>query len=295
VVFINALEEIKIENLIYTVRGKQVMLDKDLAMLYNCKNGTKSINQAVKRHQNRFPERFMFQLTEFEYNNLRSRIGTANDISNKNRTLPYVFTEQGIAMLSSVLRTNVAEDISIKIMDTFVLMRNYISENLIEQKFINELVLRHDNDIKLLQESFDKLSEKETNNHIYFDGQIYDAYSKVIDIISMAKESLIIIDGYSDKLALDIINKLKINVILITKTNTRLSKLDIEKYNKQCNNLKIVYDDTFHDRYFILDKSIIYHCGTSINYIGAKTFGINKLEDKVVIESLLNKVNNILN
>jgi len=295
VVFINTLEEIKIENLIYTVRGKQVMLDKDLAMLYNCKNGTKSINQAVKRHQNRFPERFMFQLTEFEYNNLRSRIGTANDISNKNRTLPYVFTEQGIAMLSSVLRTNVAEDISIKIMDTFVLMRNYISENLIEQKFINELVLRHDNDIKLLQESFDKLSEKETNNHIYFDGQIYDAYSKVIDIISMAKESLIIIDGYSDKLALDIINKLKINVILITKTNTRLSKLDIEKYNKQCNNLKIVYDDTFHDRYFILDKSIIYHCGTSINYIGAKTFGINKLEDKVVIESLLNKVNNILN
>jgi len=294
VVFINALEEIKIENLIYTVRGKQVMLDKDLAMLYKCKNGTKSINQAVKRHQNRFPERFMFQLTEFEYNNLRSQIGTANDINNKSRTLPYVFTEQGVAMLATVLRTNVAEDISIKIMDTFVLMRNYISENLIEQKFINELVLRHDNDIKLLQESFDKLSEKETNNHIYFDGQIYDAYSMIIDIISVAKESLIIIDGYSDKATLDIISRLKINVILITKTNTRLSKLDIEKYNKQYNNLKIVYDDTFHDRYFILDKSVIYHCGTSINYLGTKTFGINKLEDKIVIESLINKVNNIL-
>ena len=293
-IFINVLEEIKIENLIYTVRGKQVMLDKYLAMLYNCKNGTKSINQAVKRHQNRFPERFMFQLTEFEYNKLRSQIGTANDINNKSRTLPYVFTEQGVAMLSTVLRTNVAEDISIKIMDTFVLMRNYISENLIEQKFINELVLRYDNDIKLLQESFDKLSEKETNNHIYFDGQIYDAYSKIIDIISMAKEDLIIIDGYSDKVVLDIISKLKINIILITKTKTRLSKLDIEKYNKQYNNLNIVYDDTFHDRYFILDKSIIYHCGTSINYLGTKTFGINKLEDKVVINSLLDKVDNIL-
>ena len=291
-VFINALEEIKIENLIYTVRGKQVMLDKDLAMLYNCKNGTKEINQAVKNNPEKFPERFAFRITEQETICLKSKFLTSKGRSRKGHT---VFTEQGIAMLSTILKSKTAIKTSIKIMDTFVLIRNYISENLIEQKFINELVLRHDNDIKLLQEFFDKLSEKETNNHIYFDGQIYDAYSKIIDIISVAKESLIIIDGYSDKATLDIISRLKINVILITKTKTRLSKLDIEKYNKQYNNLKIVYDDTFLDRYFILDKSIIYHRGTSINYIGTKTFGINKLEDKVVIESLLNKVNNILN
>ena len=111
-------------------------------------------------------------------------------------------------------------------------MRNYISENLIEQKFINELVLRHDNDIKLLQESFDKLSESESNNHIFFNGQIYNAYSKIIDIINEAKENLIIVDGYSDKVILDIISKIKINVILITKKNSSLNKLDIKKYNE---------------------------------------------------------------
>ena len=276
------------------------MLDKDLAMLYNCKNGTKSINLAVKKNQDRFPIDFCFKFTLDEAQTIFSRFRneTLNEEDIKRgkniKYLPYVFTEQGVAMLSSVLKTEVAVTTSVNIMRAFVLMRNYISENLIEQKFINELVLRQDNDIKLLQESFDKLSEKETNNHIYFNGQIYDAYSKIIDIIRIAKEDLIIIDGYSDKIVLDIISKLKINVILITKINTRLSKLDIKKYNKQYNNLKIVYDDTFHDRYFILDKSIIYHSGTSINYIKTKTFGINKLEDKVVIESLLNKVNNIL-
>ena len=290
--FIDTLEEIKIENLIYTVRGKQVMLDSDLAMLYNCKNGTKEINQAVKNNPEKFPERFAFRISEQETIFLKSKILTSKGGSRKGHT---VFTEQGVAMLSTILKSKTAIKTSIKIMDTFVLMRNYISENLIEQKFINELVLRHDNDIKLLQESFDKLSEKETNNHIYFDGQIYDAYSKIIDIISNAKKELIIIDGYSDKVILDIISRIKTNVILITKQNSRLSRLDIEKYNKQYNNLKIVYDNTFHDRYFILDKDIIYHCGTSINYLGTKTFGINKLEDNVVIKSLFNKIDNILN
>lgn len=276
------------------------MLDKDLAMLYKCKNGTKSINLAVKRNQDRFPNDFCFQLTLSETQVIFSRFQneTLNNQEIKRgknfKYLPYAFTEQGVAMLSSVLKTEVAVTTSVNIMRAFVLMGNYISENLIEQKFINELVLRHDNDIKLLQESFDKLSENESNNHIFFNGQIYDAYSKIIDIINKAKENLIIIDGYSDKVILDIIGKIKINVIIITKKNSRLNKLDIEKYNKQYNNLTIVYDDTFHDRYFILDKDIIYHCGTSINYLGTKTFSINKLEDKVVIESLLNKVNNIL-
>ena len=268
------------------------MLDSDLAMLYNCKNGTKEINQAVKNNPEKFPERFAFRISEQETIFLKSKILTSKGGSRKGHT---VFTEQGVAMLSTILKSKTAIKTSIKIMDTFVLMRNYISENLIEQKFINELVLRHDNDIKLLQESFDKLSEKETNNHIYFDGQIYDAYSKIIDIISNAKKELIIIDGYSDKIILDIISRIKTNVILITKQNSRLIRLDIEKYNNQYNNLKIVYDNTFHDRYFILDKDIIYHCGTSINYLGIKTFGINKLEDNVVIKSLFNKIDNILN
>lgn len=211
---------------------------RDLAMLYKCKNGTKSINLAVKRNQDRFPNDFCFQLTLNETQIIFSRFQneTLNNQEIKRgknfKYLPYVFTEQGVAMLSSVLKTEVAVTTSVNIMRAFVLMRNYISENLIEQKFINELVLRHDNDIKLLQESFDKLSESESNNHIFFNGQIYNAYSKIIDIINEAKENLIIVDGYSDKVILDIISKIKINVILITKKNSSLNKLDIKKYNE---------------------------------------------------------------
>ena len=166
-------DNIKIEDLIYEIRGKQVMLDSDLAILYGCKNGTKTINQAVKRHINRFPERFCFQITKEEYFILQSQVGTAN-INNMSRSLPYAFTEQGVAMLSAVLRTEVAEEVSIKIMDAFVAMRKYISSNLIEQKYINNMVLKHEKSINLLQESFEKLEtkEKEKINHIFFEGGI---------------------------------------------------------------------------------------------------------------------------
>ena len=276
------------------------MLDKDLAILYQCKNGTKSINLAVKRNKERFPNDFYFQLTDNEYKVICSRFQfeTLNDSKNKRgenlKYLPYVFTEQGVAMLSSVLKTEIACKVSVNIMRAFVSMSHYVSDSLIEQKFINELVLKHDKEIKLLQDTFDKLSENDLKNYIYFDGQIYDSYSKIIDIMNEAKKELIIIDGYADKVLLDMISRLNIKIILITKTKSKLSKLDLEKYNNQYNNLRIVYDDTFHDRYFILDRSVIYHLGTSINYIGSKTFGINKLEDDIVIKTLLEKTINKL-
>ena len=160
-------DNIKIEDLIYEVRGKQVMLDSDLARLYECKNGTKDINKAVKRNIDRFPEDFYFQLTEEEINLLRFQNGTAN-ISNMIRTLPFVFTEQGIAMLATVLRTNNASIVSVSIMRAFVAMKKYVNTNLIEQKYINNLVLEHDYNIKMLQESFDKLSAKEKNKSYIF-------------------------------------------------------------------------------------------------------------------------------
>ena len=231
------------------------MLDSDLARLYHCSNGTKTINQAVKRHINRFPERFMFQLTKEEMltfnwfqfetgsdkkkylNDLnRSQVGTAN-INSMSRSLPYVFTEQGVAMLATILRTSVAEEISIQIMDVFVSMRKYISSNLLEQKYINNQVMKNSEDIKLLQESFNKFNEKEKNNHIFFEGQIYDAYSKIIDIFNMSKENIIIIDNYLDKNMLDIISKAKVNVTLITAD--KLDNIDLFKYQKQYNNLII--------------------------------------------------------
>ena len=290
----NEIETIKIENLIYEVRGKQVMLDSDLARLYRCKNGTKSINLSVSRNKEKFPNDFCFQLTKEEYENLKFQNGTSKNTHGGIRKIPYVFTEQGVAMLATVIHTSVAAKVSVDIMRAFVLMRKYISNNLIEQEFINEMVLTHDKDIKLLQKSFDELSKKEVKNEIYFDGQIYDAYSKILDIMGEAKYELIIIDGYADKSVLDMISRLTTSVILIVKIKSLLSKLDIDKYNKEYDNLKIIYNDTFHDRYLVLDKKTVYHLGASINHIGSKTFSINKIEEDVVINSLLEKIESLM-
>ena len=285
-------DEVLIENMIYEVRGKQVMLDSDLAMLYECVNGTKDINKAVKRNLERFPESFMFQLTNEEYDNLRFQFGTSK-VRGGRRYNPYAFTEQGVAMLSSVLHSEIAIKMSIQIINAFVVMRKYISNNLIEQKYVNNLVYEHDSEIKLLKKSLMMIEEKRKTNDIYFNGQIYDAYSKIQNIFKSAKEELIIIDAYADNTTLDIVKRLNVQVIIITKPNNLLTNQDITKYNKQYNNLKVVYDNTFHDRYFILDSSIIYHCGASINRIGYKTFSITLMGDNEVKQLLINKVQDI--
>ena len=288
----NEVIEIKIESLIYEIRGKQVMLDSDLAKLYQCASGTKTINQAVKRNLLRFPDDFYFQLTKEEIFNLRSQFGTSSwNQYGGVRKLPYVFTEQGVAMLATVLRTDVATKVSIAIMRAFVAMRKYISKDLIEQKYINDMVLKHDSQIMALEKSFNKLEENKKINEIYFDGQIYDAYFKIQEIFKEAKKELIIIDGYADNTILDIIKRLKIDVTVITKPNNLLTKQDILKYNKQYKNLKVKFDSSFHDRYFVLDKKTIYHCGASINRIGYKTFSITLIGDDEVCNLLLNKVN----
>lgn len=289
----NQLIDDKIENMIYEIRGRQVMLDSDLAKLYNVE--TKRINEAVKNNLEKFPERFSFKLTDNESKNLLVEIfdHKVERRGGKYKN-PRVFTEQGVAMLSTILKSKVATQVSIRIMDAFVLIRKYVSNDLIEQQYINKLVLEYDNDIKLLQKSFDKLEEKKIKNEIYFNGQIYDAYSKIIDILNESKESIIIIDSYADKKVLDIISNIKRKVILITRKNNLLKEIDIEKYNKQYNNLKIKYDNTFHDRYIILDRDIFYHLGASINYIGNKTFSINIIEEDIVKELILDKIKGLL-
>ena len=287
------VNEIKIENMIYEIRDKQVMLDSDLARLYQVE--TKRINEAVKRNPEKFPERFCFMLDDYEHEILRSQFATSNEKQTRGgrRYNMMVFTEQGVAMLATILKSNIATKVSIRIMDAFVAMRHYIGNNEYRLSNVEAKVLEHDNDIKLLQESFQKFEEKKVINEIYFNGQIYDAYSKIIDIFKEAREELIIIDGYSDKTVLDMIKELTCKVILITKKNSNLKELDIEKYNTQYHNLNIIYNDTFHDRYFIIDKEIIYHLGTSINHAGSKTFSVNILEDELVKETLLNKIEEI--
>ena len=270
------------------------MLSSDVAKLYKVE--TKVLNQTIKRNVNRFPNEFCFQLADEEIAklSLRSQFVTLNKSNNLRgqhyKYLPYALTEQGIMMLSGLLRSDVAVEVNIKIIDAFVKMRYFIKDSLIEQKYINNMVIEHDSSIKLLQEAFNKLEEKRKVNEIYFNGQIYDAYSKIKDIFFESKEELIIIDNYADKKILDMIKNINTKVIIITKENNKLSKLDIEEYNKQYHNLSVIYDNTFHDRYFIIDRSIFYHSGTSVNYIGSKTFSINILEDVIVKDSLLNKI-----
>ena len=280
-------EELNIENIIYEIRGKQVMLDSDLAKLYECKNGTKDINKAVKRNIERFPKNFYFQITEEEMKKLWFQSGTANKMI---RSLPYVFTEQGIAMLSSVLHTQIAISQSIRIMDAFVKMRKIISSNLIEQKYINELVIKDNERINLLEESFSKLEEKEKINHVFYEGQIYDAYSLLIDIFNEAKKEIIIIDNYADKSILDMITNLNVKVIIVTKKFNLLKDIDIKKYNRQYHNLKVIYSDKFHDRFIILDKKVLYHSGASYKDLGNKCFAINKIKDDEYLENILIKI-----
>ena len=286
-------DKVSIEELIYEVRGVQVMLDSDLAKLYECNNGTKDINKTVKRNMDRFPECFMFQLTDEEYNVLRFQIGTSNSRGGR-RYNPYVFTEQGVAMLSSVLHSKIAIKMSIQIINAFVVMRKYIPSNIIEQKYINNLVFEHDHEIKLLKETLEKIEEKRKVNEIYYNGQIFDAYSKIQELFKKAKKELVIIDSYADNTILDIIKRLNIKVTIITKKDNYLTNQDIIKYNKQYHNLIIIYDNTFHDRYFIIDNEKVYHCGTSINRIGHKTFSINLIDDKEVTKPLIDKIKKLI-
>ena len=282
-------DNIKIENLIYEIRGKQVMLDSDLAKLYGVE--TKRINEAVKNNIEKFPERYCFQLNDKESNNLRSKISTSKINSHGGRRYNQrVFTEQGVYMLATILKSRVASEITIAIMDAFVIMKNIINTSLIEQKYINSLVLEHDNEIRLLQESFNKLSTKEKINHIFYNGQIYDAYSLLIDILNKAKKKIIIIDNYAGKELFDITKDIKVNIKIYTKNIDEISK---KKYMQEYSNIEIITTDIFHDRFIILDNKELYNLGSSLKDIGKKCTSINRIEDSTILKELISRLTNI--
>ena len=273
------------QNMIYEIRGQLVMLDSDLASLYNCANGTKDINKAVNRNKDRFPNDFYFQLSEEEFINLKFQSGTSslNNSHGGVRKLPYVFTEQGVAMLTSVLKTDVASKISVGIMRTFVIMRKYISKTLINS---NTILYNHENRIQKLEETFNRLEVKK--EHLFFEGQIYDAYSLLMKILSVAKKEIIIVDNYAGRELFDILREVKCNIKVITK-NT--SEELIKKYNKQYNNVDVIKNDMFHDRFIIIDRKILYHSGSSFKDLGNKCFALNKIENKNILKNLLKELN----
>lgn len=281
----NIIPTTNIENMIFEIRGKQVMLDRDLAYLYEVE--TRILNQRVKRNKERFPESFCFQISNAEFKIWKSQIVMSDRDKKGLRRPPYVFTEQGVAMLSAIIKSDTAIKTSIQIMDAFVSMRQYISNNLIEQKYINNLVIKHDGQLNEIFKYFDK---NEIKNEIYLAGQTYEAYSKILDILLLAKEQIIIIDSFADKYVLDMIRKTTIPVIIVLSTKSRLSELDIDKYNQEYQNLTLIYNDTFHDRFIILDKKEMYHLGTSLNNAGTKTFIINKINDSRIIQTITNAI-----
>ena len=276
-------KEVKIENMIYEIRGKQVMLDSDLAKLFGYE--TKNLNRQVQRNINRFPINYCFQLTKEEYKNLRCQNVTSSisDYGGR-RYLPYVFTEHGVTMLAGILKSDIAIKMSLKVVDTFVEMRKYISTNLIEQKYINNQVIKNTEDIKLLRECYDKLKDTKNNNGLFFEGQIYDAYSLLLDIFNQAKESIIIIDNYIDKNILDILRKTKKDILIVT---NKFNNEDFNKYQKQYNNVKIKINNKIHDRFIIIDKCELYHSGSSLKDVGKKCFALTKIEDSKWLDKVL--------
>lgn len=287
-----------IQDKIYTIRGVQVMLDEDLAVLYNVE--TKVFNQAVKRNIERFPEKFRFQLSESEYENLRSQFVTSS-LDNSLRSqivtlesqrgkhrkyLPYVFTEQGVSMLSAVLRSQTAIEVSIKTIDTFVNMRKFLSQNASLFTRIDSIEKRQisyeiKNDTKV-DAILNAIEEKGTpqKQHIFYDGQIFDAYLFVSDIIKSAKSSIKLIDNYIDESTLVLFTKrdAKVDMKIYTKTISKELKLDLEKHNAQYPKIEIEIFDLSHDRFLIIDEKDIYHFGASLKDLGKKWFAVSKMD-----------------
>ena len=267
------IEKETIENLIYEIRGKQVMLDSDIAKLYQVE--TKRINEAVKNNPFKFPERFSFIITDSEKTILWSKISTAN-ISRKSRSNPRVFTEQGIYMLATILKSKVATEVSIAIMDAFVKMRRYFANN-------NEMLINYENRLLKLKNTFNQFEEKEINK-IFFKGELYDAYSLLLDILGKSKNEIIIIDNYAGKELLDILKEIDKKIIIVSKNIDEILK---KKYESQYSNIKFINNSSFHDRFIILDRNKLHSCGSSFKDLGKKCFAINEFNDKEYLIKLL--------
>ena len=284
-----SLDASDIKRRIFTIRGKQVMLDSDLAELYGYE--VKKLNQQVKRNMDRFPEDFMFQLQKEEIpDSSKSQIVTLNESGNKRgsnvKKLPYAFTEQGIYMLSTVLRGELAVKQSIFIMRAFREMRHFIANNAALFDRISSVELRQLEYQKQTDKKFDQIFEyigehTETNQKLFFNGQIYDAFSLLIELIQKAEQEIILIDGYVDVSTLNILAKKQsgVTVTIYTFTKTKLTAQDVAAFNAQYPKLEVKHTNIFHDRFLILDDKTVYHIGASLKDAGKKCFGITLMKD----------------
>lgn len=286
----NPLQTINIESKILVIRGQQVMLDRDLAELYGVE--TRVLNQAVKRNIERFPEDFMFTLETFEKNELITNCDRFNTMKHSS-VLPYAFTEQGVAMLSSVLKSKEAADVNIKIMRAFVQMRHFMQSNVrlfAEIDSIKKHLLdsdihhrEHDKQIAELFSLMDKYNVNDTQG-IFFQGQIFDAYVKFESFLQAATKEIILIDNYVDLCVLQRLTKKQpgVNVTIYTKNNTPLTAQDIQTFNAQYPTLTLRQTTTMHDRFLIIDNTTLYHIGASLKDLGKKCFAFEILDSSLI-------------
>lgn len=291
---------VMISSLIHIIRGKQVILDSDLAMLYQVETGT--MNRAVKRNKKRFPEDFCFQLTEEEF--LRCQNGISKDEGTEGRGgrryMPYAFTEQGISMLSAILRSDVAINVSIGIMRAFVEMRKFLATNSLILNRIDDLEVKQLEYQKSTDERLDKVFQyiedhAESEQKVFFDGQIYDAFSLITSIIQKAQKEIILIDGYVDVDTLNVLVKKNagVDVKIYTYASAQLTNRDAANFNAQYPTLTVKKTQVFHDRFIILDGKTAYHIGASIKDAGKKCFGISLIDDLGVVGDLLNRLKTV--
>ncbi len=272
-----------IESHILIVRDMQVMLDSDLASLYQVE--TKVLNQAIKRNSNRFPESFRFQLTINEFNNLRSQNVTSSYDHGGRRHLPYVFTEQGVAMLSAVLRSDLAVQVSIQIMQAFVNMRKFFLNNASVFQRLNRIETKQLQTDEKFEQIFKALETGKVKPEmgIFFDGQIFDAYTFVSDLIKSADKSIILVDNYIDETVLTLLSKRKsgVSADIYTKEIIPVLELDLKKYNHQYPLIGIKKLEKAHDRFIIIDHKELYHIGASLKDLGKKWFAFSRMDSLV--------------
>ncbi|MDX6182448.1 ORF6N domain-containing protein [Flavobacterium sp. Fl-77] len=273
----------EIRNLIYTIRDKQVMLDSDLASLYQVE--TKNLNKAVKRNIERFPVSFCFQLTEEEVENLRFQIGTSSLSYGGRRYLPYVFTEQGVAMASAILRSDIAVKLSVEIMEAFVEMRRILMSNVSLFHRLDKIELKQLEADQKFEELFKALESDKLHSEkgIFYNGQIFDAYTFVSDIIRSAKSSIILLDNYTDDTVLILLGKRSDDVIatIYTKSISNQLRLDVQRYNSQYPPIEIEVFSDAHDRFLIIDNTELYHIGASLKDLGKKWFAFSRMDIEV--------------
>ena len=282
------LSQQHIENRIFTIRGKQVMFDRDLAEMYQVE--VKRLNEQVKRNIDRFPETFRFQLNSQEKHELVANCDRFESL--KHSTVnPYGFTEQGVAMLSAVLRSEIAVKVSIQIMNAFVELRKLVGQETLQHLRLSSIenkLIEHDQKFNKL---FSALENSELPQRgVYFDGQVYDAYQFVSDVIKNAQSSIILIDNYIDDSILTLFSKRKKNVTatIYTASISKQLRLDLEKHNAQYPEVKAELFKQSHDRFLIIDEKELYHIGASLKDLGKKWFAFSRMDS--LCKDVLSKI-----